>query len=52
MGLEDESLAGYKRRSVADPFGKRLEFLQHDPEKRRPGFGKHHAPTKDQAVPQ
>jgi catechol 2,3-dioxygenase-like lactoylglutathione lyase family enzyme len=44
---EDEPLAGFNRFYVADPFGNRLELLEHDPEKWHPVFGKDHAPTKD-----
>ncbi len=44
---EDEPLAGYKRFYVADPFGNRLELMEHDPEERHPAFGKDHAPTED-----
>jgi catechol 2,3-dioxygenase-like lactoylglutathione lyase family enzyme len=44
---EDEPLAGFKRFYVADPFGNRLEFLEHDPEERHPVFGKDHAPVND-----
>jgi catechol 2,3-dioxygenase-like lactoylglutathione lyase family enzyme len=44
---EDEPLAGFKRFYVADPFGNRLELLEHDPEKWHPVFGKDLAPTRD-----
>ena len=44
---EDEPLAGYRRFYVADPFGNRLEIMEHDPEKWHPVFEKDHASTKD-----
>lgn len=44
---EDEPLAGYQRFYVADPFGNRLELMEHDPEERPPVLGKDHAPTAD-----
>ena len=44
---DDEPLEGYQRFYVADPFGNRLELMEHDPEKWNPIFGKDHAQTKD-----
>jgi catechol 2,3-dioxygenase-like lactoylglutathione lyase family enzyme len=44
---EDEPLEGFQRFYVADPFGNRLELMEHDPEKWNPVFGKDHARTKD-----
>jgi catechol 2,3-dioxygenase-like lactoylglutathione lyase family enzyme len=44
---DDEPLDGYQRFYVADPFGNRLELMEHDPEKWNPVFGKDHVQTKD-----